>query len=288
MRARLLVLLAVFLAAPSVFGQEPAAPTPTPSEAPPPAARRPPEGDHIVVLPTVQIGRPGTLTLLFTHRWEEPVNDSDIHNLYSLDDGANIGIGFAYVPIERLEVALFRSSEIDVYELSARWRALELGPFAAALRAGVDWRTETGAIFDVVPEFSDSGVFVQVPLSVAFGPVQFTVVPTWVSETSAAPFVKPEPFYEDLFNVPAGISVGLGKGWNAHGEVYPGISDADSPFTGWIASIEKTVLRHRFSVTCGNMRSTTVDQYVAPGFSGTGRAQDLYLGFNLVRSWNLK
>ena len=88
--------------------------------------------------------------------------------------------------------------------------------------------------------------------------------------------------------VPAGISVGLGKGWNMHGEVYPGISDGDAPFTGWIASIEKTGLRHRFAVTCGNMRATTVDQYVAPGFSGTGRAQDLYLGFNLVRSWNLK
>jgi hypothetical protein len=258
-------------------------------DAPPPTPRRPPEGDHIVVLPTVEVPRPGTLTLLFTHRWEQPVNDSDIHDLFSLDGGATIGIGFAYVPIQGLELAILRSSEVDVYELSARWRALELGPFAAALRVGVDWRTEEGAIYDAVPDFSRSGVFVQAPLSVAIGPrVSVTIVPTYVSETSAAPFLKPQPFYDDLINVPAGVSAALGKGWNVHGEVYPGLSDGDSPFTGWIASIEKTVLRHRFSVTCGNMRSTTVDQYVAPGFSGTGRASDLYLGFNLVRSWNLK
>jgi hypothetical protein len=282
------MLLLTALASP-LAAQEPTPPAEPATETTPAPPRRAPEGDHIVVLPTVQIGKVGTLTLLFTHRWETPVNDGDIHDLYSLDSGANIGIGFAYVPIERLDVSLFRSSDIDVYELAARWKAFEMGIFAAALRAGVDWRTETGAIYDAVPEFSDSGVFVQVPLSVAITPrIQLTIVPTWVSETSAAPFVKPQPFYEDLFNVPAGISVGLGKGWNAHGEVYPGISDGDSPFTGWIASIEKTVLRHRFAVTCGNMRSTTVDQYVAPGFSGTGRAQDLYLGFNLVRSWNLK
>jgi hypothetical protein len=52
-------------------------------------------------------------------------------------------------------------------------------------------------------------------------------------------------------------------------------------------AIEKTVLRHRFAFTVGNLRETTVDQYVAPNFAGLPR-EDYYLGFNLVRQWKLK
>ena len=56
----------------------------------------------------------------------------------------------------------------------------------------------------------------------------------------------------------------------------------------WIASIEKSLLRHRFCFTAGNQRQTTVDQYVAGlpwGAQYTSDKlngiKDVYLGFNI-------
>ena len=46
------------------------------------------------------------------------------------------------------------------------------------------------------------------------------------------------------------------------------------------------MLRHRFAFTIGNIRPTTVDQYIAPDF--LGRPGDYYFGFNIVRLWKLK
>ncbi|HEY7574914.1 MAG TPA: hypothetical protein VIB08_07095, partial [Thermoanaerobaculia bacterium] len=80
-------------------------------------------------------------------------------------------------------------------------------------------------------------------------------------------------------------------------EVTPRIGKADSIGVGWIASIEKTLLRHRFCFTVGNQTQTTVDQYTAslpywmryePQSDGVAKgAKGIYLGFNIVRQWKL-
>ena len=89
-----------------------------------------------------------------------------------------------------------------------------------------------------------------------------------------------------IFNVPAAISIALNRTINIQGEIVPRSGRADSPGVGWIASIEKTVLRHRFAFTVGNLRATTVDQYVASDFSGLS-PKSYFFGFNLVRQWKL-
>ncbi len=68
----------------------------------------------------------------------------------------------------------------------------------------------------------------------------------------------------------------------------PRVGDAGARGTGWIASVEKTVLRHRFAFTIGNLRSTTVDQYIGSEFRAAAaipafRSQDYFLGFNITR-----
>ena len=74
----------------------------------------------------------------------------------------------------------------------------------------------------------------------------------------------------------------------------PRVARGGARGVGWIASLEKTVLRHRFAFTVGNLRATTVDQYIASDFRQARAGapnfapQDLYLGFNLVRQWSLK
>ncbi|MEP6768080.1 MAG: DUF5777 family beta-barrel protein [Acidobacteriota bacterium] len=245
-----------------------------------PAAPRPPEGSRIINLPSADAPRRGTLTVLFTHRFSQPVEQSDIHSLYSFDSGADIGIGLAYAPIDNLDVSLYRSSGLDVYELDVKYHVLTAGPLSAAVRLGGDWRTEANLQ-------NRNGIFAQAILGLSLGSrVRLTAVPTYVSKTSGQRFVSPKPFYENLFNVPAAVSIAVTRSINVQGEVEPRLGKADSRGVAWIAAIEKTVVRHRFAFTVGNQRGTTVDQYIATDFSGLP-SHGYYLGFNLVRQWKL-
>jgi hypothetical protein len=261
----------------------------TPEPAPPP---KPPEGPVIINLPSSDVPREGTLTLLFTHRFSQALQDSDIHSLFSFDSGADIGIGLWYAPIHGLDVGFYRSSNLDVYELSAKYQLPFQGAFHAAVRAGADFRTEKN-LDQPLPgqtssDYSRNGFFAQGVVSYMIADrARFTLVPTYVSETSGQPFSTPKQSYKDLFSVPAAVSIRVLRSVNVQGEVYPRLGRADSQGVGWICAIEKTVPNHRFAFTVGNVRTTTVDQYISSvPFSVNPR--DFYIGFNLVRQWKLK
>ncbi len=245
------------------------------------APARPPQGTVIINLPSAEVNRAGTLQLLFTHRFAEPVQGSSIRSLYTFDSGADVGIGLSYTPLENLEIALLRSRTLQDYELSAKYRFLSRpeSPVALALRLGGNGRTEVN--------LNDrTGFFVQAIAAVTlFSRVRVTVLPTYVSKAAGQPFVLVRPIRKDVFNVPAALSVAVTRSINVQGEVVP--RRADSPGVGWIVAIEKTVLRHRFAFTAGNLRTTTVDQYIASDF-GDLKPRNIYLGFNIVRQWKLK
>jgi hypothetical protein len=264
----------------------------------------PPEGSIIINLPSADVPRPGTLTLLFTHRFSQPVRDSDIHTLFSFDSAADIKIALAYAPLPNLEVEFERDPTrcfcgssgstsaktqrgLEIYELSAKYRFLSDGPARLSLRLGEDWRTAEGLE-------DRSGFFAQAVLAFAAGSrVRITAVPTYVSRISHSLIGEiPRP-HSNVFNVPLGVSVGVTRSVFVHGEVVPQNGHAGARGIGWIASVEKTVLRHRFAFTVGNLRATTVDQYVASEFRSASavpsfRPNDYFLGFNLTRQWKLK
>ena len=133
-------------------------------ETPPAEPAPPPEGSIIINLPSADLPKLGTLTLLISHRFSQPVSDSNYHTLFSFDSAANINIGMAYVPLQNLEVSLQRAPErcfcglsgtssskaqrgLEVYELGGKYRFLSSGPFRLSLRLGgigeplKDWRT---------------------------------------------------------------------------------------------------------------------------------------------------
>lgn len=297
------LLVAGCAAIPAFAAQEPPAATPTPTPESPkaePVIFRPIEGHVIINLPSAEVPREGTLTILFTHRFQQPVQDSDIHDLFSFDNGANIGIGLGYVPVKNLDISFYRSSELDVYEAAAKYQFLALGPFAAGVRLGEDWRTERGLS-------EQSSFFAQAMLAYSLGSyLRITAVPTYLSRTNGQSFIyqtaTPEdrscqltPFgsflcsglYDDIFNVPFAVSVAVTHSITIHGEVTPRIGKANSKGVGWVVSLEKSLLRHRFCFTAGNQRETTVDQYAA-SVPFNHRAKDIYLGFNIIRQWKLK
>ncbi|MEO8348834.1 MAG: DUF5777 family beta-barrel protein [Acidobacteriota bacterium] len=271
------LLLAFLLACGAALAQEPA----------PTERVRPPEGSRIINLPSADVPAKGTLGVLFSHRFAQPLDESDYQSFFSFDSGADIGLGLSYSPLDSLELSLDRSSAQDDYELAAKYRFLPFAegrPFALSLRVGGNARTEEG-IED------RTAYFAQGIASVALGSrVRLTAIPTFVSNT---------PLFRNVFTVPVALSVAVTRTVNLQAEFYPKNGDfTELPATatapprrtsaGWIVAFEKTVLRHRFSWTVGNLRATSVDQYAGSDFAGGIPRNDVFIGFNLVRQWKLK
>jgi hypothetical protein len=250
------------------------------------APARPPEGSAIVNLPSAEVPRVGTLGLLVTHRFAQPLERSDFHSFYSFDSGADIGVGLSYVPFSRFDVGFYRSSNLDVYEVFGKYQFLSEGPVRVSARVGGDFRTEK--MFAPEPGYSRNGFFAQgIVATEILSRARITAVPTYVSETSGPLFTTPKASYKSIFSVPIGLSVRVTRSINVQSEIYPRLSRIDSQGVGWVCAIEKTVPGHRFAFTVGNVRTTTVDQYVGSVPFGIN-PHDYYIGFNIVRQWRLR
>ena len=298
-----------------------AAPEPTPAPAPakdeaPPY--RPIEGPVIINLPSVDVPKKGTLTVLFAHRFQAPVQGSSINDLFTFDSGANIGIGLGYSPLKDFDFEFYRySNQNKTYEYGGKYRLPLASPLGVSLRLGGVARTQSD-----IPLNNRSTFFAQAILAYTFAPwLRITAEPTYLNHTSgqsayavgaigdpAYMTVAPEPFYANVFNVPVAASIAITRSITVHAEVVPSYGRAvqitpfdcgapsgfgpcptgpghSSPGVGWIVSVEKTLLRHRFAFTAGNMKETTADQYLLPNFQG--KPKNIYLGFYLSRQWPL-
>src|SRR5262245_38890580 len=109
---------------------------------------RPIESNRIVVLPSVDVAPKGTLELMVTHRFTTPIQDGNINNFFTLDEGNEWGFGLWFTPLKNLQLGMFRSSTqigMDIYEVGAEYEFPKCGGFAASLRVGEDWRTDDAA-----------------------------------------------------------------------------------------------------------------------------------------------
>lgn len=318
--ARVAVGLILLAASELALAQEPPTPTPTPAPATPESADakaneaipfRPIEANVIIDLPSVEVPPAGTLTFLVTHRFQTPIQDASINNFFTLDSGNDWGFGLWYAPLKNLNLGFYRTSDFNIYEASAQYEFPSLGGFLSALRVGEDWRTETGFFGAASPK---SSFFTQGILAYSFGQyVRITAVPTYLQRTNFARVNTNDPppgdrscranppdpnvpayscsgLYENLFNVPVGLSIAITHSITLHGEVTPRLGRANATGVGWAVSLEKSLLRHRFAFFAGNQRATTVDQYTAgilrTPFSGSN-PKNVYIGFNLYRAWKL-
>src|SRR5438552_12408311 len=80
-----------------------------------------PLGDSLLSLPTSHIPAEGTWEVKFTHRFNQSINDGDVHNLWGLDSNADVGIGFSYAPTRDLQFTFLRSNAQDDIELAAKY-----------------------------------------------------------------------------------------------------------------------------------------------------------------------
>ena len=259
------LLLAALLAllGGAVAAQEPASPyEPAP---------RDPVGTRLVNMSTPFPVGARLWEILFTHRFQQTVQDGSSSDLWGLDSAADVGIGMTFGLTRNLDVGLYRSSFQEDFELFGKFLVFEQAPrvpLSIALRAGVD-RVERDGVLDPTRPFAQLIVARRIARS-----VNLMVAPSWVGDT---------PRLRDAFNVPVGLTVPLPRNRLIRVEVVPRNRDLDDSVTAWHVGFSKAVGRHIFEVVLGNSRATTVDQMLGSDFPAGFEEGDARLGFNLVR-----
>jgi hypothetical protein len=245
-----------------------------------------PLGDRLLTLPTTHMPAEGTWEVVFTHRFNQSIDEGEaIHSLFGLDGGANVGIGLSYVPARDFQLAAMRSNVLDTIEVSAKYLVFQQSgalPFSTTLRGGVDLRTERDT--DARTSF-----FAQALLSRQFGQrLSIHVLPTYITDAGrAASGDASVALFESAFNVPVGAAWKVSPRMSLVAELIP--PNGDLPDTleadlGWAFGIKHVIGGHYFEVLLTNSSGLTTDQYVTSTFQGGPlSASDLRLGFNIER-----
>ena len=254
--------------------QEAAAAQETAAADPDAPVRQDPLGTRLVNTPTPYTLGSRRLEIVFTHRFHQTVQDGDESNLWGLDSGADVGIGFTYGVASRLDLGLYRSSFQEDFEVSAKYLIAEQSqrmPFSLGVRAGANLLGRDGVEDAERP-------FVQLLLVRRFAPgVNLVLSPSWVRDT---------PQLRNAFNVPVGITLPFGSGL-VELEWIPANQDLEEEsHDTWHVALSQDVGGHIFEVVVGNSRATTVDQYMGGDFAGGFETGDVRLGFNLIRYWD--
>lgn len=233
--------------------------------------RQDPLGTRLINMPTPLPVGARTVEILFTHRFFEPLDQGDSHTLWGLDSGADVSFGVAYGFTRNLDLAAFRSSIQEDYELAAKFRLV-----AQARRMPVSLALRAGSNFLLRDEVEDSTrPFAQLLIARQLRPgINLLLAPSWVRDT---------PRLRNAFNVPVGLTLGPGGAWLVELEYVPENRDLEESVAAWHVAFSKALGGHIFEITFGNSRATTVDQYLGGDSTAAFAEDDVRLGFNLVR-----
>jgi len=110
--------------------------------------RRDPLGTILINGPTPYTLGSRRLEVLFTHRFQQPVNEGgNSHNLWGLDSGADIGLGLAWGATPHLDLSVYRVSFQEDFEFAGKLLVFEQAPrvpLTVAVRAGLDYLRRPG------------------------------------------------------------------------------------------------------------------------------------------------
>jgi hypothetical protein len=262
-------ILAVAALAPLLLAGAAAAQEPGPYE----PVRRDPLGTRLINVATPYPVGARTLEVIFTHRFNQPVNDGTVHDLWGLDSGADTGIGLALGVTRSFDLSLYRSSFQESYEVAGKFLVLEQAPrvpVTIAVRAGADLLRREGVADADRP-------FAQILLARRFARgFNLLLSPSWVGDT---------PRLRDAFNVPIGLTLALSPSTMIELELIPENRDLDESETAWHVALSKAVGGHIFEIVLGNSRATTVDQFLGGDSAAGFEPGDVRLGFNIVRDF---
>ena len=253
---------------------------------------------NLVNLPTTQsLARHKSYTRI-THRFARDLGLGDFGDLaadlFSLDNGAVIGLEYRFGITNNLHAGLHRNTQNKTLQAFGRWDGLRQGhlPFGASVFASIEGLDNLqdghqSAIGGVVSH--TRGRAVAVYLS-----------PTFVDNTREAGELTGIGHEHDdvaLADMPVDAHDGdhsehdgtlfLGIGGRVRllqsvflvGEISPRLSGHDPGDAGWGLSLEKMTRGHTLALTLTNFFGTT------PGQIARGGTDALYLGFNITRKF---
>lgn len=212
------------------------------------------------------------MTFRLTHRFNGPLNDSGIGDLFGLDAGAQMGLEFRYGVIKGGQVGFYRTNDKTI-ELFGQYSLLRQGslPLDLSARVGVEGTNN----------FQDSySPSVGLVISHRFGDAAALYVePTWVNNTNTLP--KELVDDNDTINLGIGARIRIRPTVYVIGEVTPRISGFKPNSNQATFGIEKRAGGHMFQLNISNGFATMPASLARGAFT----TDNWYLGFNLARKF---
>ena len=302
--AGLPLLAVVFLASESpVLAQDPASNPQVVATDPQAASPGPQAGDTDVLAPPVPaeidlnlINLPTTLSLRshhsyfrLTHRFARDLRRGELsdlaQSLFSLDDGAVIGLEYRYAITGNLHAGVNRSMLAKTIQTFVRWEPLRQGdalPLSVSVMGSYEGLNNLRQLYQ-------PGVAVTV--SRTFGDaLALYATPTFVADTHAVDAISGHAHEPGTIDEHAGHSdtwfAGLGtrvrftRTGYLVAEYSPRLAGYDPNSAVWGFAVEKRTGGHVLQLNLTNSFGTTLGQ-IARG----GSPHDVYLGFNITRKF---
>jgi hypothetical protein len=292
-RFRLLPLAAAALLMPATPGlaQTPA-PQPAIVQDPiPTSAPIPPQIElNLINLPTTQSIAPHKGYFRLTHRFARDLRRGSVgqlaEDLFSLDNGAVIGLEYRFGITSNLQAGIHRSLLSKTIQTFARWDALRQGdavPVSLSLTGSIEGLNN-------LQDHHQQGI--AVTLSRTFGDrLALYATPAFVAGTHAVDFIAGHEDHDDLDLEEdehathddtwfAGLGARLRFSENGYitGEYTPRLAGYDPNRAEWGIGVEKRTHGHTLQMNITNSFGTTLGQ-LARG----GSPHEIYLGFNVTR-----
>lgn len=263
----------------------------------------PAQTDHAVVnLPTtLGLGRFKSYTRI-THRFTRDLRAGDFQSLaadlFSLDNGATIGLEYRFGVTSFVQAGVHRNNIAKTLQVFVRWDVIRQGrglPFGISALASVE------GLDNLTEGRQPAG---GATVSRTFGrALALYAVPLFVDGTRAAELLGGDEHVHDHLVATAALpgpdthagedhaghdgTFSLGLGGRVRllpsvfvgAEVSPRLSGHDPNDPAWAVSLEKRTRGHTLGLVLTNTLGTT------PGQLARGAARELHLGFNLTRTF---
>ena len=224
-------------------------------------------------LPTTLRVPRNRLTFRLTHRFNQPLEDSGIDDLWGMDSGAMIGFEFRYGLIPGGQVGFYRTSDATIelfsqYDVFKQGGKMPLGLAAYGSIEGTDNFTDkySPAIGAVISRELGTRAAIYTH-------------PIWVNNTNP----EPSDLVDDNSTMIFGVGVRLRVFSNTYfvAETAPRVAGYAPGSTHVSFGIEQRAGGHLFQITFANGQGTTPANVARGGSSDN----NWYLGFNLARKF---
>jgi hypothetical protein len=275
MRSLVVSLLSGLVMGGGLAAAQTPAPPPDPA-APPPAAVE--TEQTLINVPTTQpLKRHGSYFRL-THRFARDLRRGTLGqlaaDLFSLDNGAIIGLEYRFAPTPTLQIGAHRSMLFKAIQIAGRydaWRQSDRLPLSISLLGSIEGDNN-------LRDHHAPGIGAALSHVIGAGGVALYAAPTFVWNTPELPERASDA--ENTFFVGLGGRVRVRPSVYLAVEIAPRLAGHDPGRASWGAGVEKHTRGHVFQINVTNNFGTTNGQ-IARG----GDRHNVYLGFNLARTF---